>query len=60
MVKVTINYDLCDSIGECMDNCPSGVFDKEGDKIVVVNEDACTACRVCEQVCPKGAVKVDE
>ena len=60
MVTVTIDYDKCDSIGDCMDNCPVGVFQKQDGKIVVVNPDECISCRVCEQVCPNTCVKVED
>jgi NAD-dependent dihydropyrimidine dehydrogenase PreA subunit len=37
-----------------------GVFEEQGDVIVVAQEDQCIACRACEVSCPSGAIVVEE
>ena len=53
-----IDYEKCQSVAACMDVCPVGVFEKEGDKIIVKNPDQCIQCKACEVSCPHGAVVV--
>jgi len=37
-----------------------GVFEAQGDTVVVAQEDQCIACRACEASCPVGAIIIDE
>lgn len=60
MPKVVIDYEKCNVSEDCVNVCPTGVFEKQGDKVVVAHEDQCTACRLCEQTCPCGAITVTE
>jgi NAD-dependent dihydropyrimidine dehydrogenase PreA subunit len=57
-----IDYEKCISCGQCVDFCPTGVFEteeKEGKKVSVVkNPDSCVVfCRGCEDICSVGAIK---
>jgi NAD-dependent dihydropyrimidine dehydrogenase PreA subunit len=43
-----------------LNTCPMGVFEPEGDKVVVAQEDQCIACRACEASCPVAAIVVED
>ena len=60
MPKVVIDYNKCTTKAVCVDVCPVGVFEKQGDKVVVAHEDQCTVCRACEASCPESAITVTE
>lgn len=60
MPKVTIDYEKCTFCQTCVDTCPMGVFEVEGDKVVPVQEDQCIVCRACEAVCPVEAIVIEE
>lgn len=56
-----IDYKKCISCGQCVDFCPTGVFEfreEEGKKVSVVkNPNSCVVfCRGCEDVCSAGAI----
>ena len=59
MFQITIDYDKCQSCGECAKACPP--------EIVVFNEkavvqenlvDECLGCQSCVVVCPEKAIAV--
>jgi NAD-dependent dihydropyrimidine dehydrogenase PreA subunit len=60
MPKVVIDYTKCTVSKQCLEVCPTGVFEMQGDKMVVAREEDCTACRLCEQSCPCGAITVTD
>ena len=37
--------------GECVDVCPTDVYELQNEKSVVVNEDECLGCESCIEVC---------
>jgi len=37
-----------------------GVYEVQGDKVVVANPDECVVCRACEAACPNEAITVEE
>ncbi len=37
-----------------------GVFEFDGEKVVVAQEDQCIQCRACEASCPAGAIVVED
>ncbi len=58
-IRVTVDHDLCEGCGECVDGCPVDVFEMEGDRARVVDMALCGDCRYCESVCPTEAVRVE-
>ena len=58
-MTVTVDRNLCEGCGECIDGCPVNVFELKEEKASVVDMTLCGDCRYCESVCPTGAVCVD-
>ena len=58
--KPTVDPDKCEGCEECVENCPSEVFEMQDGKSVVVNEDECLGCETCIEVCEQGAITVEE
>ncbi|MEE8358198.1 MAG: 4Fe-4S binding protein [Candidatus Hydrothermarchaeales archaeon] len=56
MVKIEIDNDKCDGCGECVDICPSEVYEIKDNKSVVINLDECIECCSCVEVCPTEAI----
>jgi 2-oxoglutarate ferredoxin oxidoreductase subunit delta len=56
---VTIFGTWCKGCGICIEFCPQGVFEANGQgKPVVVYGDQCTACHWCDTHCPDMAITV--
>ena len=53
-----IDSDKCTGCGTCVDVCPMGVFEKEGEKSAVKKPAECIQCRACEVSCPAKAIVV--
>lgn len=60
MYQVTVDHDKCDGKGECVDTCPTNVFEIKDGKAEPVNMDECLGCESCVEVCPTGAITVKE
>jgi NAD-dependent dihydropyrimidine dehydrogenase PreA subunit len=58
MPTVTIDQDACTACQTCVSTCPMGVFEVQGDTVVVTNEDQCIECRACEATCPSEAIVI--
>ena len=63
--KITINVQKCTGEGECVEACPSTMFEVqeiEGKKIAVVtgNPDDCLGCEACVTACPSEALTLTE
>jgi NAD-dependent dihydropyrimidine dehydrogenase PreA subunit len=58
--RVEIDEDKCTGDEECVNVCPVGVIEMQGDKAVVVAEDECLGCESCIEVCAAGAITVTE
>ena len=58
--RVEIDADKCTGDEECVKVCPTGVFEMQDEKAVVINEDECLGCESCIEVCPSGALTVTE
>ncbi|TRO50783.1 4Fe-4S dicluster domain-containing protein [Candidatus Bathyarchaeota archaeon] len=60
MPKVTLNEEKCINCKTCIETCPMGVYEDQGDKVVVAKEDDCIACMGCVGACPVEAIEVIE
>ncbi|NNG01930.1 MAG: 4Fe-4S dicluster domain-containing protein [Desulfobacteraceae bacterium] len=55
-VTIKIDYDECAGHGDCVDTCPSEVYELTDNKSVPVNIDACIQCCACVEACPEEAI----
>jgi NAD-dependent dihydropyrimidine dehydrogenase PreA subunit len=60
MYIIDVDKDKCTGCEECVNVCPSEVFEMQNGKSEPVNVDACVFCKSCEDGCPEGAVTVKE
>jgi len=57
--KPSIDSDVCTGCGQCLENCPNGVYkiNSETGKPEVVDPDNCVVlCKTCTSLCPVGAI----
>jgi ferredoxin len=59
MVKITVDKDKCVGCGECVDVCPSEVYELIDEKSEPVNADECVECCACVEACPEEAITHD-
>ena len=56
---VTVFGTWCKGCGLCIEFCPQGVFEANGQgRPIVVYEEKCTACHSCDTHCPDMAITV--
>lgn len=55
--KFTIQNDICQSCGVCVNQCPVNALSLENGEIKV-DQDLCISCRECETLCPVDAIKI--
>jgi len=60
MFQITIDYDKCQGDEECVNACPSEVYDFVDGRPVPERMDDCLGCETCVEVCPVGAITVEE
>ena len=58
--KPTVDPDKCEGCEDCVENCPSEVFEMRDGKSFVANEEECLGCETCVEVCEQGAITVEE
>jgi NAD-dependent dihydropyrimidine dehydrogenase PreA subunit len=58
--RVEVDPEKCTGDEECVNVCPTGVFEMQDEKAVVVAEDECLGCESCLEVCPSGAIELTE
>ncbi len=54
----TVDEELCDGCGVCVENCPVGILRVENGKAKVSKAHMCTDCSLCREVCPRQALQV--
>ena len=57
---ITIDEDLCQICGICVDVCIFQIFELDGEKIDIVKPECCIQCGHCVGVCSENAVSVGE
>ena len=56
----TVDEAKCVGCVECVDVCPTEVFEMENEKSVVSEPDECLGCESCVEVCEEAAIVVEE
>ncbi|MFX1465365.1 MAG: indolepyruvate ferredoxin oxidoreductase subunit alpha [Promethearchaeota archaeon] len=56
-IDITVDYDKCTGVGDCVDMCPVEIFEVVDGKAVVKNVDECTECCACVTACPNEAIE---
>lgn len=59
MPSIILNENVCTVCQTCIDTCPMGVFEFDGEKVLITQEDQCIECRACEAACPVSAIVVE-
>ncbi len=59
MAKITIQAELCQKCGSCVEICPEALFvqAKPGAVPRIPRQKACISCGHCVSVCPSGAIE---
>ena len=58
--EIIVDSEKCMGCGECVDICPSEVYELQDDKSVPVNAEECVGCESCVEVCEQGTITVRE
>jgi NAD-dependent dihydropyrimidine dehydrogenase PreA subunit len=56
-IDITVDYDKCTGVGDCVDMCPVEMFKVVDGKAVVEKIDECTECCACVTACPNEAIE---
>ena len=63
MPKPIIHYDKVKDkkdLEDLIPICPTNVFEKQGNKVVVARPEDCIGCKACESSFEKGEVTVED
>jgi NAD-dependent dihydropyrimidine dehydrogenase PreA subunit len=55
-VTIKIDHDKCAAHEECVNVCPTAVYELVDGKAVAEAIDECIECCACEDVCPEDAL----
>jgi NAD-dependent dihydropyrimidine dehydrogenase PreA subunit len=56
-IKISIDYEKCTGIGECVTACPVEIFSVEDGKAICSNVEECIECCACVSACPNDAIE---
>jgi NAD-dependent dihydropyrimidine dehydrogenase PreA subunit len=57
---IGVDAEKCESCGQCLDICPTGVFEMQEGRAVPIKPENCLYCRGCEGICPTLAITITE
>lgn len=60
MATVTVDAAKCNGCEECVNTCPTQVFQMTNGKSDPYQSDECVNCESCLGVCPTGAITITE
>ena len=60
MYQIDVDEEKCIGCGECVEVCPSDVYEIQDEKSVVVNEEECVGCESCLDVFEQEAITLNE
>ena len=60
MYEIIVDAEKCIGCGECVDICPTEVYELQDEISVPVNVDDCVGCESCVEVCEQEAITVRE
>lgn len=55
-----VDKDKCEGCEECVDVCPTEVFEMVDGKSEVANAEECLGCESCIEVCEPVAITIEE
>lgn len=55
-----VDEEKCVGCEECVDVCPTEVFEMEDGKSKPVNAEECLGCESCIEVCEEDAIVIEE
>jgi NAD-dependent dihydropyrimidine dehydrogenase PreA subunit len=57
VVTIKVDYEKCVGYGECVDVCPSSVYELKDGKAVPARIGECIECCSCVAACPEHAIE---
>ena len=58
--NVIVDADKCTGDGECVDVCPTEVYELKDGKADPLNAEECLGCESCIEVCETNAITIEE